>query len=107
MTKEDFASIPFQPLRDNLLVKMMDKEETSKGGIVLPDKAQENQYKGIVLKTGPGKSTDEGGIRPMHVKVGDAVVFQTYRGNHNGTQIDIDGVKYIVIPENEILGVVR
>jgi chaperonin GroES len=81
------------PLEDRVVVKLMEKEQTTKSGIVLPDTAQEKQSKGEVMAVGPGKYSEKGELLPMPVKVGDIVVFAKY----SGTEVKIDGEDYLVL----------
>ncbi|NLL89815.1 MAG: co-chaperone GroES [Dehalococcoidales bacterium] len=92
-------SIKLQPLADRVVVKPIEREEMTKGGIVLPDTAKEKPMEGEVIAAGPGKMTDEGKRIAMDVKVGDIVVYAKY----GGTEIKIDGKEYMILNESQIL----
>ena len=88
-----------QPLGDRVVVKPMPKEEVTKGGIVLPDTAQEKPQEGKVVAVGPGKVNDEGKRIVMDVKKGDVVIYAKY----GGTEVKIDGEELIILRESDIL----
>jgi len=90
-----------RPLHDRVVVKRMEEERTSAGGIVIPDSAAEKPQKGEVVAVGNGKLTDSGELRALDVKVGDQVLF----GKYSGTEIKIDGVDVLIMKEEDILGV--
>lgn len=90
-----------QPLGDRVLVKPLEAEEKSAGGIILPEKAQEKPREGEVIAVGPGKVNDKGERKPMNVKVGDKVVYSEY----GGTEIAHEGTDYLLIDEGSILAV--
>ena len=90
-----------RPLHDRVVVKRMEEERTSAGGIVIPDSAAEKPQKGEVVAVGNGKVTDSGDIRALDVKVGDQVLF----GKYSGTEIKIDGEDVLIMKEEDILGV--
>ncbi len=92
-----------QPLDDRVLVKQSEAEETTAGGIVLPDSAQEKPQKGKVVSVGKGKLLDDGSRAAFSVKPGDIVFY----GKYAGSEVEIDGDKYIIMRENEILAVVE
>jgi chaperonin GroES len=89
------------PLADRLVVKPMQKEEMTKGGIFLPDTAKEKPQEGEVVAVGPGKMTDDGKRVPMEVKVGDKVIYSKY----GGSEIKIDDVEMIILRESDVLAV--
>jgi chaperonin GroES len=89
-----------KPLADRVVVKPMEREETTKGGIVIPDTAKERPQEGEVVAVGPGKFEDGKRI-PMEVKVGDRVLFAKY----GGTEVKIDGEEYLVLRESDILAI--
>jgi len=91
-----------RPLHDRVVVKRMEEERTSAGGIVIPDSATEKPMKGEILAVGNGKVNDAGDIRALDVKVGDQVLF----GKYSGTEIKIDGEEVLIMREEDILGVV-
>ncbi|NLU40596.1 MAG: co-chaperone GroES [Firmicutes bacterium] len=89
-----------KPLADRVVVKPIEREETTKGGIVIPDTAKERPQEGEVVAVGPGKFEDGKRI-PMEVKVGDRVLFAKY----GGTEVKIDGEEYLVLRESDILAI--
>ena len=90
-----------RPLHDRVVVKRMEEERTSAGGIVIPDSATEKPVRGEVLSVGKGKIAENGDVRPLDVKVGDQVLF----GKYSGTEIKIDGDEVLVMREDDIMGV--
>jgi len=92
----------FRPLHDRVVVKRIEQEEKSKGGIIIPDTAKEKPQEGEVVAVGPGARDEQGKIHALDVKVGDRVLF----GKWSGTEIKIDGVDYLVMKESDIVGVI-
>ena len=92
-----------QPLADRLLVKALEAEERTKTGIIIPDTAQERPQKGEIVAVGIGKVLEDGTTRPLAVKVGDKVIF----GKYAGTEIKLDGEEYLIMREDDILGVIE
>lgn len=92
-----------QPLFDRVLVKRVEDEQTSPGGIIIPDTAKEKTQIGAVVCVGAGKVLSDGQTRPLHVKEGDQVLF----GKFSGTDVKFDGAEYLILKEDEILGVVE
>lgn len=90
-----------RPLHDRVIVKRVEEELTSAGGIVLPGSAAEKPSQGVVLAVGEGKAQDNGQIRPLQVKVGDKVLFGKYSGN----EVKVDGEELIVMREDDIMGI--
>lgn len=90
-----------KPLADRVVVKAIQQEEKTKGGIVLPDTAKEKPQEGEVIAIGPGKLLDNGQRAPMEVKVGDRVVYARY----GGTEIKVEGEEYLILRESDILAV--
>lgn len=90
-----------KPLADRVIVKIIEAEEKTKGGIVLPDTAKERPQQGEVLAVGSGHRLDDGKVEPLGVKVGDRVLFSKY----GGTEVKIDGVEYLILREDDILGI--
>lgn len=90
-----------RPLHDRVVVKRMEEERTSAGGIVIPDSATEKPVRGEILSVGKGKIAENGDVRPLDVKVGDQVLF----GKYSGTEIKIDGEEVLVMREDDIMGV--
>ena len=91
-----------RPLGDRVVVKALEAEEKTKGGIILPDSAQEKQQRGKVLSVGNGRILDNGTRVPLDVREGDTVIYSKY----GGTEVKIDGVTYLIVNERDILGVV-
>ena len=92
-----------KPLHDRVLVRRLEEEEVTKGGIIIPDTAKEKPMKGEVTAVGPGKTDDEGKNIKMAVKKGDVVLFNKYAG----TEIKIDGVEHLVMREDDILAIIE
>lgn len=92
-----------RPLHDRLVIRRMEEERTSPGGIVLPDSATEKPIEGEVIAVGNGKITDSGEVRPLDVKVGDKVLF----GKYAGTEVKIGGEELLVMREEDIMGVIE
>ena len=90
----------FRPLHDRVLIKVLDSEEKTAGGIIIPDTAKEKPQEGEVVAVGPGAKED-GKLTPMDVKVGDIVLF----GKWSGTEVKIDGKEYNIMKESDIMGV--
>ncbi|HEY9052322.1 MAG TPA: co-chaperone GroES [Gammaproteobacteria bacterium] len=91
-----------RPLHDRVVVKRMEEERTSAGGIVIPDSATEKPSRGKILAAGNGKVNDQGEVRALDVKVGDTVLF----GKYAGTEIKVDGETVLIMREDDILGVI-
>ena len=91
-----------KPLNDRVLVKRLESEEKTAGGLYIPDTAKEKPSKGQVVAVGPGKVAENGKAVPMTVKAGDQVLFNKYAG----TEIKLDGVDHLVIREDDILGII-
>ena len=91
----------FRPLHDRVLIKVLDSEEKTSGGIIIPDTAKEKPQEGEVVAVGPGAINDGGKLTPMDVKVGDVVLF----GKWSGTEVKIDGKEYSIMKESDIMGV--
>ena len=92
-----------RPLHDRVIVKRLDEEKTTPGGIVIPDSAAEKPVQGEVFAVGNGKILDNGEVRALAVKKGDRVLF----GKYGGTEVKIDGKEYLVLREDDIMGVVE
>src|SRR3979411_2412466 len=93
----------FRPLHDRIVVKRIDAEEKTKGGVIIPDSAQEKPSQGEITAVGPGGRDDAGKLIPIDLKVGDRVLF----GKWSGTEIKIEGVEYLIMKESDILGVIE
>ncbi len=94
-------AVKLHPLADRLVVKPVQKEEMTKGGIYLPDTAKEKPQEGEVVAVGPGKMTDDGKRVPMEVKVGDRVIYSKY----GGSEIKIDDVEMMILRESDVLAI--
>ena len=92
----------FRPLQDRVLVRRIEQEEKTTGGIIIPDTAKEKPMEGEVIAAGPGARGDDGQLNPLDVKVGDRVLF----GKWSGTEIKIDGEDLVVMKESDIMGIV-
>lgn len=97
------ANVKIRPLGDKVLVKRMEAEEKTAGGIVLPDTAKEKPKRGTVQAVGDGKMLDSGKRSELQVKKGNQVLFSSYAG----TEIKVDGEEYLIIDENDILAIVE
>ena len=93
----------FRPLYDRILVRRISEEERTKGGLYIPDTAKQKPIQGEVLAVGQGKLMDSGELRPLQVKVGDRVLF----GQYAGTEIKMDGEEYLILREDEVLGIIE
>ena len=91
-----------RPLHDRILVKRLESEEKTKGGIIIPDTAKEKPQEGLVVAAGPGRVNEEGKVTPLDVKKGDKVLF----GKYSGTDIKIDNEEYLILREDEVLAVI-
>jgi chaperonin GroES len=92
----------FTPLHDRILVRRIEEAETTRGGIILPDSAKEKPQEGEVISAGKGKVNEEGKVRPLDVKEGDRILF----GKYSGTEIKLDGEDFIIMREEEVLGII-
>jgi chaperonin GroES len=97
------ATTTFTPLHDRILVKRVEEGESIRGGIIIPDSAKEKPQEGQVISVGKGKSNDEGKVFPLDVKAGDSVLF----GKYSGTEIKLDGEEYLIMREEEVLGILK
>ena len=89
------------PLHDRILIRRVEEAETTRGGIIIPDSAKDKPQEGEVIAVGKGKSNDEGKVFPLAVKEGDRILF----GKYAGTEIKIDGEDFIIMREEEVLGI--
>lgn len=92
-----------RPLQDRILVRRLEEEETSKGGIIIPDTAKEKPSEGLVIAVGKGKVTEDGKTLPLDVKKNDRILF----GKYSGTDIKIEGEEYLIMREDDVLGVIE
>jgi len=93
----------FRPLHDRVVVKRIEAEEKSAGGIIIPDTAKEKPQQGEVVAVGPGGRDEAGKLIPIDVKAGDRILF----GKWSGTEVKIDGVEYLIMKESDIMGVLE
>jgi chaperonin GroES len=93
----------FRPLHDRVVVKRIDAEEKSAGGIIIPDTAKEKPSQGEVIAVGPGGRDEAGKLVPLDVQVGNRVLF----GKWSGTEVKIDGVEYLIMKESDIMGILE
>ena len=93
----------FRPLGDRVLIRRVEEEEKTKGGIIIPDTAKEKPQEGEVIATGPGARDDSGKIHPLDVQAGDRILF----GKWSGSEVKLDGVDLLIMKENDILGVIE
>jgi chaperonin GroES len=91
----------FRPLGDRVLVKRVEEEEKTRGGIIIPDTAKEKPQEGEVIAVGPGARDDAGKVQPLDVKPGDRILF----GKWSGTEVKLDGKDLLIMKESDILGV--
>ncbi|MCP5057232.1 MAG: co-chaperone GroES [bacterium] len=92
-----------RPLQDRILVKRLDEEEKTAGGIIIPDSAKEKPQEGVVIGAGGGKVREDGTVQPLDVKKGDKVLFSKYAG----TEVNLDGEEHLIIREDDVLGVLE
>ena len=95
-------AIKVRPLHDRIIVQRLEEEEQQVGGIIIPDTAKEKPQQGKIVAVGKGKVKEDGGIQPMDVKDGDTILF----GKYSGQEIKLDGEEYLIMKEDEVLGVV-
>ena len=95
--------VSFKPLGDRVLVKPVEKKDEIRGGLIIPDTAQEKPHEGEIIAVGKGKLDDNGKLIPMDVKMGDRIIY----GKYSGSEIKIDGQEYAIMSQDEILGIVE
>ncbi|MBI5816150.1 MAG: co-chaperone GroES [Nitrospinae bacterium] len=95
--------VKVKPLHDRVLIQAAEAKETMKGGIIIPDSAKEKPQEGSVIAVGSGKLLEDGKVRPMSVKKGDKVIYSKYAG----TEIKIEGEEYLLMREDDILGIIE
>ncbi len=93
----------FRPLHDRVLIRRLETEEKTAGGIIIPDTAKEKPMEGEVVAVGPGARTEDGKLLPMDLKAGDRVLF----GKWSGTEVKIDGEEYTIMKESDVMGVIE
>ena len=92
-----------RPLHDRVIIKRLDEDRTSPGGIIIPDTAAEKPVQGKVVAVGKGKILEDGQVRPLDVKVGDKILF----GKYSGTEVKVDGEDLVVMPEEDVMAVIE
>ena len=92
----------FTPLHDRILVRRIEESETTRGGIIIPDTAKDKPQEGEVVSVGKGKINEEGKVRPLDVKDGDRIL----SGKYSGTELKLDGEDFVIMREEEVLGIV-
>lgn len=103
MPEATLTNVKIQPLGDRVLVKPQEAKETRKGGIIIPDTAKEKPQEGKVVAAGKGKTAEDGKLVPMEVKTGDRILY----GKYSGTEIKIDDEDYIIMHQEDILGILK
>jgi chaperonin GroES len=93
----------FKPLHDRVLVRRVEQEEKTKGGIIIPDTAKEKPQEGEIVAVGPGARNDDGALVPLDVKAGDRVLF----GKWSGSEVKIDGEELLIMKESDLLGIIQ
>ena len=93
----------FRPLHDRILIKRIEEKESVKGGIIIPDTAKEKPQEGEVVAVGNGKKTEDGKVIALDVKAGDRILF----GKYSGAEIKLDGQEYLILREEEVLGIIE
>jgi chaperonin GroES len=96
-------SMKIRPLQDRVIVKRLEEEGKTKGGIIIPDTAKEKPVEGIVVAVGKGKTAKDGKLIELEVKAGDKILF----GKYGGTEVKIDGVEHLIMGEDDILGIIE
>lgn len=103
MAEATLTKIKIQPLGDRVLVKAVELKEQKRGGIIIPDSAKEKPQEGLIVAAGKGKTTDEGKVIPLDVKVGDKVLY----GKYSGSEIKLDDEEYMIMHQDDILGILK
>jgi len=102
MSTATHTKLSIRPLRDRVVVRPLEQDEMTRGGVILPDTAKEKPGRGKVLAVGSGRLTDEGKVVPLDVKEGDVVMY----GKYSGTEIKIEGEEFLILQEKDILAIV-
>jgi chaperonin GroES len=103
LQQERNGTVKIRPLQDRILVKRIEEEAKTAGGIIIPDTAKEKPQEGKVIAVGNGKLLDDGKVHPLDVKKGDRVLFSKY----GGTEVQVDGEEHLIIREDDILGIIE
>ena len=96
-------AVNVRPLHDRIIVERLEEEDQQVGGIIIPDTAKEKPQQGKIIAAGKGKVRDDGTLTPLDVKAGDTVLF----GKYTGQEIKLDGIEYLIMREDEVLGVIE
>jgi chaperonin GroES len=96
-------AVKVRPLHDRILVKQLEEEEKTAGGIIIPDTAKEKPHQGKIVAVGKGRKLEDGTVKPLDVKAGDRVLFEKYAG----TAVKLDGEEYMIMREEELLAVIE
>lgn len=97
------SELKLKPLADRIVIQAMEAEDTTKGGIILPDTAKEKPVEGTIVAAGPGKISEDGKKMEMEVKVGDKVLY----GKYSGTEVTVEGVEYLIMRESDVFAIVN
>src|SRR4030042_982071 len=103
MSKKGEVKMKIRPLQDRVIVKRLEEEEKTKGGIIIPDSAKEKPQEGKVIAVGKGKTNEDGKVIPLDVKVGDKILF----GKYSGSEVKIEGEELLIMREENILGIIE
>jgi chaperonin GroES len=103
MAKAATAEVKVRPLHDRILVRRVKEDEKTSGGIIIPESAKEKPQRGEVVATGKGRVTEDGKTMPLEVRAGDKILF----GKYSGTELKLEGIEYIMMREEDILGVLN
>lgn len=103
MAEAVLTKVKVRPLGDRVLVRPLESKEQKRGGIIIPDTAKEKPQEGEVVAAGKGKVSDDGKVLPMDVKAGDRVLF----GKYSGTELKIDDVEYLIMHQDDLLGILE
>jgi chaperonin GroES len=103
MAKASTSDIKVRPLHDRILVRRVTEDEKTAGGIIIPESAKEKPQRGEVVATGKGRITEDGKTMPLDVKAGDKVLF----GKYSGTELKLDGKEYLMMKEEDVLGILN
>ncbi|MBI5631653.1 MAG: co-chaperone GroES [Elusimicrobia bacterium] len=103
MAEATLTKVKLQPLGDRVLVKPVEQKETKRGGIIIPDTAKEKPQEGEIVAAGKGKITEDGKVLPMDVKPGDRILY----GKYSGSEVKLDDVEYLIMHQDDILGVLK
>jgi chaperonin GroES len=103
MAEAVLSKVKIRPLGDRVLVKPLEKDKQERGGLIIPDTAKEKPQEGEIVAAGKGKTSDDGKLIPMDVKAGDKILY----GKYSGTEIKIDGDEYLIMHQDDILGVLE